>query len=174
MVAYGREEVQLHTLLTLHPCTLCHPTISWPLFEWLTFLFLHNISLAIKTGDSFTHYVSWYPYLYGLLDFCITFPHSLALYVCGHTPPALLFGKMPSTKVTGGRMGQRFGLKPWRSEKSLDPARNLTSITHSSIQATAYEPHQLHYHSYPIAVSLILNIFVTTVRDCFSSRPLLI
>ena len=46
-------------------------------------------------------------------------------------------------------MGQRFGLKPCRSEKSLDPATNLTSVTHSSNQATAYQPHQLHYHSLP-------------------------
>ena len=72
----------------INPCTLCHRTISWPLFEVLTYLFLHNISLAIKTGDSFTQYISWYPYLYGLLDFSITYPHSLelrgtlALYVC--------------------------------------------------------------------------------------------
>jgi len=55
-------------------------------------------------------------------------------------------------------MGQRFGLKAHRIEKSLDPARNLTSITHSSIQATPYQPHQLHYHSPPFLVSLILNM----------------
>jgi len=79
MKMYVREEVQLHTLLTLYPCTLCRWTISWPLSEVLTFLFLHNISLAIKTGDSFTHYISWYPYLYVLLVFSITYPHSLAL-----------------------------------------------------------------------------------------------
>jgi hypothetical protein len=66
-------------------------------------------------------------------------------------------------------MGQRFGLKPCRSEKSLDPARNLTSITHSSIQATDYQPQQLYNHSYPITVSLILNMSVTVVKDCFSS-----
>ena len=48
MTSYGREEVQLHTLLTLYCCTLCGQTISWPLFEVLTFLFLHNISLANK------------------------------------------------------------------------------------------------------------------------------
>ena len=84
MTAYGREEVQLHTLLTLYPCTLCRQTTSWPLFGVLTFLFLHKISLTKNgTGDS-----SWYPYLCGLLDFSITYPHSLALrrtlalYVC--------------------------------------------------------------------------------------------
>jgi len=66
-------------------------------------------------------------------------------------------------------MGQRFGLKPGRSEKSLDIARNLTSITRSSIQDTNYQPHQLHYHSCPIAVSLILNISVTVVTDCLYS-----
>jgi hypothetical protein len=37
--------------------------------------------------------------------------------------------------------------KPCRSEKFLDPVENLTSITHSSIQATAYQPHKLHYLS---------------------------
>ena len=179
MVAYGRGEVQLHTLLTLHPCTLRRQTISWPLFEMLTFLFLHKISLAIKTGDSFTQYISWYPYFYGLLVFGITYPHSLALrgtlalYECvwsaSHSTCFTVGENAVSTNWTGGWMGQRFGLKPCRSEKSLDPARNLTSITHLSIQATAYQPHQLHYHSYPIAVSLILNIRVTVVTDCFYS-----
>ena len=82
------------------------------------------------------------------------------------------WGKMPSTNWTGGWMGQRFGLKPWGSEKSLDPARNLTSITHSSTQSTNYQPHQLHYHSYPIAVSLILNMCVTVVTDCLYSSHL--
>ena len=28
---------------------------------------------------TFTQYISWYPYLCGLLDFNITYPHSLAL-----------------------------------------------------------------------------------------------
>ena len=59
--------------------------------------------------------------------------------------------------------------KPWGSEKSLDLTGNLTSITHSFIQATAYQPHQLRNHSYHIAVSLILNICVLFVKDCFSS-----
>ena len=44
--------------------------------------FFHKISLAIKTGDSFTHYISWNPYFHGLLVFSITYPHSLALYEC--------------------------------------------------------------------------------------------
>ena len=57
--------------------------------------------------------------------------------------------------------------KPWRSEKSLDPARNLTSVTHSSIQATDYQPHQLHYHSYPSTVSLILNICHICKKNLF-------
>ena len=70
-------------------------------------------------------------------------------------------------------MGQRFGLKPGRSEKSLEPARNLTSITDSFIQSTNYQPHQLHYHSYPIAVSLILNICYSCKR-LFAQQPLLI
>jgi hypothetical protein len=53
------------------------------------------------------------------------------------------------------------------SGKSLDPDRNLTSITHSSIHATAYQPHQLHYHSYPFTVSFILNVCVIFLKDCF-------
>ena len=66
---------------TLCTCTLCHKTISWPLFAVLTFFFFfHKVSLAIKTGDSFTHYISWIPYFHGLLVFSITYPHSLALY----------------------------------------------------------------------------------------------
>jgi len=55
MMAYGREEVQLHTLLTLHPCTLCLQTISWPLFEVYTFLFLHKISLTNKWNRRLFH-----------------------------------------------------------------------------------------------------------------------
>ena len=83
-----RQEVQLHTLLTLYCCTLCQQTICWPLFEVLTFLFLLIISLVIKKGDLFTHYITWYSYLYGLMDFSITYPHRLtlkgilALYKC--------------------------------------------------------------------------------------------
>ena len=80
--AYGREEVQLHTLLTLHPCKLCCRTISWPQFEVLTFLFLHKISLTNKWNRWLLH--SWYPYLCRLQDFSITYPHSLALRPGAH------------------------------------------------------------------------------------------
>jgi len=90
--------------------------------------------------------------------------------VCGqpHTPPAFPLGKMLSTNWTGGWMGQIFCLKPWRSEKSLDPARNLTSISHSSNQSTDCQPHQLHYHSYHSTVNLYW-IYVIFVRNCFST-----
>jgi len=61
--------------------------------------------------------------------------------VCGqpHTPPAIPMGKMPlvpSEQEAG--WARDLAWKPHRSEKSLDPARNLTSITHSCIWATAY------------------------------------
>jgi len=82
MKAYGTEDVQVHKLLTLCSCTLCHQTIFWPLFAVLTFLLCHKISLAIKTGDSFTHYIAWNPHFHGLMVFSITYPHSLALYEC--------------------------------------------------------------------------------------------
>jgi len=170
MMAYGREEVQVHTLPTLCSCTLCHQTISWPLFAVLTFLFFHKISLAIKTVDSFTHYIPWNRHFHGLLVFSITYPHSLALYEC-------LWSASHSTCITLGenaeyQLNRRLnGLEIWPGspeevKKSLDPARNLTSITHSSIQATDYQPQQLHYHRYPFRVSLILNIYVTVVTDC--------
>ena len=169
MTAYGREEEQVHTLLTLCSCTLCCQTISWPLFAVLTFLFSHKISLAIKTGDSFTHYISWNPYFHGLLVFSITYPHSLALYEC-------VWSASHSTCITPGenadyQLNRRvdgpeiLSWKPRRNEKYLDPARNLTSITHSPVQATDYQPHQLHYHSYHSTVSLILNM-------CYSSNRL--
>ena len=74
---------------------------------------------------------------------------------------------VPTDQVAG--WARHLASKPWRSEKSLNPARNLTSITHSFIQSTNYQPHQLHYHSYSIAVSLILNICVTVVTDCLSA-----
>ena len=57
-----------------------------------------------KEQVPFTHYISLYPYFYGLLIFSITYPHSQALRgpwhymnVCdqSHTPPALTLGKMP-------------------------------------------------------------------------------
>ena len=92
-----RWEVQLNTLLTLYCCTLCCQTggttaqtltlyfcalfrqaIYLPLFEVITYPFPH-ISLAITIGDLFIHYIFLYPYLYGLLDFSVTYPHSLAL-----------------------------------------------------------------------------------------------
>jgi hypothetical protein len=60
-----------------------------------------------------------------------------------------------------------------RSEKSLDPARNITSVTHSSIQATAYQPHQLHYNSYTFRVNPILYMCVIFVR-LFLQQPLLV
>jgi len=88
MVAYGREEVQLHTLLTLHPCTLCSDTISWPLFEVLTFLFSTTFHyLSNGTGDSFTQYISWYLFVW-VTGFLHNLPTqlgtkgTLALYVC--------------------------------------------------------------------------------------------
>jgi len=54
--------------------------------------------------------------------------------VCGQsdTPPALTLEKIPSvpTEQEAG-WARDLVWKPWRSEKSLDPASNLTSITHS-------------------------------------------
>ena len=153
-------------------CTLCRQTISWPLFAVLTFLFCHNISLAIKTNNSFTHYISWNPYFHGLLVFSITYPNCLALYECvwsaSHST-CITLGDNAECQLNRRLDGPDLAWKPWRSEKSLDPARNLTSITHSSIQATDYQPHQLHYHSYHSTVSLILNICVTVVTDCLYS-----
>ena len=180
-----REEVQLHTLLTvycctlccqterrysytlltLYCCTLCCQTISWPLFEVLTFLFLYNISLTNKRNSWPLHSLHiLVPSSYGLLVFSITYPHSqalggtLALNECGLSPSlstCINLGENPlGANWTRVWMGQRFGMKPWRIEKSLEPARNLTSITFSSVQATDYKPHQLHYHSFPIRVVL--------------------
>ena len=67
-------------------------------------------------------------------------------------------------------MGQRFGLKPGRSEKSLDIAMNLTSITHSSIQARDYKPQQLYYQNSPITVSLILTLCRSNLKLCCVGR----
>ena len=80
------------------------------------------------------------------------------MYVCSqpHTTPALPLGKVLSTNWTGGWKAQRFGLEALKKWKISWP-----------IQATAYQPHQLHYHSYPVTVSLILNICVTVVKNCF-------
>ena len=70
---------------------------------------------------TFTQYISWYPYLYGLLDFSLTYQHSLALrgtlalYVCvrsaSHYTCITLGENTLSTNYTGDWMGQRFGLE---------------------------------------------------------------
>ena len=101
---------------------------------------------------TFTRYISWYPYFYGLLIFSITYPHSLALrgtlalYECvwsvSHSTCFTLRenARVPTEQKAG--WAKDLAWKACRSEKSLDPARNLTSITHSSIQATAYQPQE--------------------------------
>ena len=49
----------------------------------LTFLFSPQDFIRYQMEQvTFTHYISWYPYFYGLLVFSITYPHSFALYVC--------------------------------------------------------------------------------------------
>ena len=79
MKVYGREEVQLHTLLTLHSCTLCPNTISLPLFEVLTFLFLHNIPLATKLNSWLFHSLHILVSLFlWVMIFGQTYPHGLA------------------------------------------------------------------------------------------------
>jgi hypothetical protein len=125
---------------------------------------------------TFTHYISRYPYFYGLTGFSITYPHSLALRgtlalhecVVSLTLPMLHpWGKcwVSTEQEVGWASNLAWNL--CRGEKSLDPARNLTSITHSPIQSTAYQPHQLHYYSYPFTVSLTLNVRDILVTDCF-------
>ena len=95
---------------------------------------------------TFTHYISWYPYFYGLLIFCITYPHSLALYECvwsvSHSTCFTLRenARVPTEQKAG--WAKDLAWKACRSEKSPDPARNLNSIIHSSIQATAYQPQE--------------------------------
>jgi hypothetical protein len=125
---------------------------------------------------TFTHYISWYPYFYGLTGFSITYPHSLALRetLALHKCVVSLTLHMlhPSGKCgvsTEQEAGWATDLawKLFRGEKSLDPARNLTSTTHSPIQPTAYQPNQLHYHSSTFGVCLILNICVILLTDCF-------
>ena len=77
--------------------------------------------------------------------------------------PAVSLGKMlrvPTEQDAG--WATHLASKPCRGEKSHDPARDLTTITHSSIQATAYQP---QYHSYPFRASPTLNIGVIFVKD---------
>jgi len=65
-----------------YSCTLCGQTISWPLFEVLTFLFLHKISLAIKWSRWLFHSLHILVYLIlWVTGFSITYPHSLVLRV---------------------------------------------------------------------------------------------
>jgi hypothetical protein len=77
---WDTEEVQLHTLLTLYSCILCPRTISWPLFKYVNLPSppQHLISYQMELV-TFTPYIPWYPYFYGLQIFSITYPHSLPL-----------------------------------------------------------------------------------------------
>ena len=144
----------------------------------LTFLLLHNISLAIKWNSWLFHSLH---ILVSLLLWVMIFAkpthtawHKVWLWyymnVCDqhYTRPALPLRKkqwVPTEQEAG--WARDLAWKPWRSEKSLIPARNLTSTTHSPIWATAYQPHQLHCHSSTFRVSLILNRCVIFVKDCF-------
>jgi len=56
---------------------------------------------------------------------------------------------------------------PVNLKNLLTLSRILASIIHSSMQATAYQPHQLHYHSSHYTVCLILNICVIFVKAYF-------
>jgi hypothetical protein len=180
MKVYGREEVQLHTLLTLYSCTLYPHTISLPLFEVLTFLLLHNIPLATKWNSSLFHSLHTLVSLFlWVTIFSQTYPHSLATLALHECVVSLThhllypWEKCPEYNWAGGWMGQRFGLEALKKWKLSWPCQNLTSITLSFIWAIDNQTHQLHYHSYPFRVSLILNICVIFVR-LFLQRPLLI
>ena len=171
ITAYGREAVHLHTLLTLYCCTLCSQTISWPLFEVLKFLFLHYISLANKWSRWHFHSLhilkSLFLWATGFLHNLPTQPSTKrdlgTIWMC--VVSLTLHLHVPTEQEAG--WARYLAWKPLRSEKSLDPARNLTSITHSSIQATHCQPHQLHYHSYSSTVSLILNVCHICKKNIF-------
>jgi len=91
--------------------------------------------------------------------------------MCGqsHTPPALPLGKKSSvpTEQEAG-WARDLAWKTCRSGKSLDPARNLDSITHSPIQATAY-----HHTNYTTTAPLLsqsspahmCHLYFTTVTS---------
>jgi hypothetical protein len=112
------------------------------------------------------------------MGFSITYPHSLALrgtlalHECVVSLTLHLLhpcGKCQALTEQEAGWARDLTWKLCRGEKSLDPARNLTSITHSSIQSTAYQPHQLHYHSSTFRVNLILNMRDILVTDCFTT-----
>jgi hypothetical protein len=166
------KPVLLHNM----PRDNIRPTIS----SMITFL-LHNISLAIKWNKCLFHSLHILVSLFlWVMIFGQTYPHSLALSgtlvlheyeVSLKIHPLYLCGKCPEYQLNRRLDGP---------VEYLDPARNFTSITHSSMQATACQPHQLHYHSYPYTVRVILNIccnrldsshfsYVTVVTDCLFS-----
>jgi len=72
--------------------------------------------------------------------------------------PLYPWGNCPQYQLNRRLDGPVLAWKHCRSEKSRDPARNLTSITDSCIWATACQTQLLHYHSYPFRVCLILHI----------------
>ena len=120
--------------------------------------------LATIRNGWITHYIFLYPYFYGLPGFSITYPQpgtkrylgTTLMYVVSLTQNIhYLWGKclVPTEQEAG--WSRDLAWKPCRSEKSPDPATNLNSITHSSIQATHYKPQQLYYQNSPFTVSLI-------------------
>ena len=169
------EFLYLWTVCTLFKISMHHycANVSWHPY-WYTRTMCVYISIyvirAIIWNRWLTHYISWYPYFYGLTGFSITYPQSLPLRgtlvlhdcvwsashymtVCGQAHTTWLcvvrltlhllhpWGKWWVSTEQDAGWARDLAWKLCRSEKSLDPARNLTSITHSSIQATAYQLH---------------------------------
>jgi hypothetical protein len=89
---------------------------------------------------------------------CVVWLTLHLLYPCRKYPVYQLNRRLDGPQI--------WSWSPVELKKSLGPGRNLTSFTHSSIQPTAYQPHQLH-HSTPFIVSSILNICVIAVKENF-------
>ena len=164
MTAYGREEVLLHTVWSDNILANIW-SVNLPFSPHFISYQMEQVTLSLIT----------------YLDIP-TYPHSLALrgtlalyeFVWSASHSSCITVRENAEYNLNRRLdGPEICPEALTKWKSLDPARNLTSTTHSSIQATDCQPHQLHYHSYPSTVSLILNICVTAVTDCLYSSHFL-
>jgi len=132
---YVREKVQLHTLLTLYSSTLCPQTISWSLLyvnlpsppqhfisyqmEQVILPLITYLGIPVFMGYDFWPHLPKQP--------STKWDLVLHVYECvwsaSHYTCFTLGENALSTNCRGGCIGQRFGLEPCRSRKSLDPAR---------------------------------------------------
>jgi hypothetical protein len=161
--------------------TMYSRNILATILSMLTFLLLHNISLAIKWNSWFFHSIHILVSLFlWVMIVSINKPTKPGnkrdlgtTWMCAVSLTLHLlypWGKCPDYQLNRTLVGPEI----WPG-CTAEVKNNLTLPEYNlnySIQSTAYKPHQ-HYHSSPFRLSLILNICHICKR-LFLQRPLLI